>query len=102
MAWATSGVNRHQTDAETAGSRENSRRSISPSQKFGIETPQTAAIMSRLSAQLPFRQAARKPSGMPTPIAIRRPVVASAKALGSRSSKSANTRLRADEGAQTQ
>jgi hypothetical protein len=30
MAWVTSGVNRHQTDAETAGSRENSRKEHQP------------------------------------------------------------------------
>jgi hypothetical protein len=82
-------MNRHQTDTKTAGSKENSRRSISPE------------VRDRDAADCRHHEQAIGPAALPaggeiaerlpTPIAIRRPVVASAKVLGSRSSKSATT-----------
>ena len=49
---------------------ERKNMSRSPSQNWGMETPETAPTMEKVSTQVPWRKAEKNPKGMPMPAAI--------------------------------
>jgi hypothetical protein len=51
----------------------NTRSSISPSQKIGMDTPNSVAVISALSSMLPGRVPATTPIGTPMTVASRAP-----------------------------
>jgi hypothetical protein len=76
-----------QPDPVVTGSQpsdsENTKINMSPSQKLGIETPESAATVLRESSHPWGRSAARVPRAMPSTTAMPRPTSASSRVNGS-------------------
>ena len=76
----------------------NTSSSIRPSQKIGIETPKSVAVIRTLSHRPPGRVDATTPTGTPTTIAMSRAARASCSVTGKalNTSASAESLLRSD------